>query len=52
MVKVPNANLLSMAAKAGQAAQIQEPVEPIVKQPGDVLTETWNEESAKKALVN
>lgn len=42
MVKVPNENLLAMAAAAQESASKG-------NRP-DILTETWNEQSAKKNL--
>ena len=46
MVKVPNSNLQAMAAQAAQAS-----IDIAAKKQGsEMLTETWNEQSAKKHL--
>lgn len=44
MVKVPNENLLAMAAAAAAQESATKSNRP------DILTETWNEQSAKKNL--
>ncbi len=52
MVKVPNHNLQALAAQAAAANQSVNTTADKDRPPAgqDLLTETWNEESAKKNL--